>query len=191
MAPAKIRSRHIQILYFISVWFGFATQPQLVHSAKLKGKTFCLMGKSFIGIFYSRWAVAHLCVTLYSVNFWICRSWELLFTVGLVIINRTAGTPVNDATGLARLNSWCITVILHGMHALYHAAYWKPSSPIRRHLFIEWIEFNVHFFAVAPICILLWPLYFCPVVSFSIFFPRLFSAAGDWMSTILPHMVWP
>jgi len=25
----------------------------------------------------------------------------------------------------------------------------------------------------------------------SIFFPRLFSAVGDWMSTILPHMVWP
>jgi len=25
----------------------------------------------------------------------------------------------------------------------------------------------------------------------SIFFPRLISAAGDWMSTILPHMVWP
>jgi len=24
-----------------------------------------------------------------------------------------------------------------------------------------------------------------------IFFPRLISAAGDWMSTILPHMVWP
>jgi len=25
----------------------------------------------------------------------------------------------------------------------------------------------------------------------SIFFPRLVSAVGDWMSTILPHMVWP
>ena len=27
--------------------------------------------------------------------------------------------------------------------------------------------------------------------SISIFFLRLISAAGDWMSTILPHMVWP
>ena len=26
---------------------------------------------------------------------------------------------------------------------------------------------------------------------FFFFFPRLISAAGDWMSTILPHMVWP
>jgi len=25
----------------------------------------------------------------------------------------------------------------------------------------------------------------------SIFFPRFISAVGDWMSTILPHMVWP
>jgi len=25
----------------------------------------------------------------------------------------------------------------------------------------------------------------------SIFFPRLISAVGDWMPTILPHMVWP
>ena len=37
--------------------------------------------------------------------------------------------------------------------------------------------------------------YFCPVVSSSIyltsFFPRLFSTVADWMSTILPHMMWP
>jgi len=38
------------------------------------------------------------------------------------------------------------------------------------------------------------PLYFCPVVSFYLllrFFPRLISAATDWMSTILLHMAWP
>jgi len=23
------------------------------------------------------------------------------------------------------------------------------------------------------------------------FFPRLISAVGDWMSTLLPHMMWP
>jgi len=39
-------------------------------------------------------------------------------------------------------------------------------------------------------------LYFCAVVSsFSIFYlffiPRLISAVADWMSTILPHVVWP
>ena len=34
---------------------------------------------------------------------------------------------------------------------------------------------------------------FLPVVSFylCLFFPRLISAAADWMSTILRHMVWP
>jgi len=39
-------------------------------------------------------------------------------------------------------------------------------------------------------------LYFCPVVFFLssfffFFFPRLISAVGDWMSTILLHIVWP
>jgi len=34
-------------------------------------------------------------------------------------------------------------------------------------------------------------LYFCPVVSSSIFFiPRLISAVAGWMSTILRHMMW-
>ena len=36
---------------------------------------------------------------------------------------------------------------------------------------------------------------FCPVISIFLsiflFFPRLISAAAHWMSTILPHMVWP
>ena len=36
--------------------------------------------------------------------------------------------------------------------------------------------------------------YVCPVVSsifYLFFFPRLISGVADWMSTILPHMVWP
>jgi len=28
-------------------------------------------------------------------------------------------------------------------------------------------------------------------ISFFFFFPRIISAVADWMSTILPHMVWP
>ena len=39
------------------------------------------------------------------------------------------------------------------------------------------------------------PLYFAAVfiflLSFFFFFPWLISAVGDWMSTILPHMMWP
>jgi len=34
--------------------------------------------------------------------------------------------------------------------------------------------------------------YFCPVSSSSfLFFPRLISAVAHWLSTILPHIVWP
>jgi len=36
-------------------------------------------------------------------------------------------------------------------------------------------------------------LYFAAVVSVFLLlcFPRLLSAVGDWMSAILPHMMWP
>jgi len=33
-------------------------------------------------------------------------------------------------------------------------------------------------------------IFFLPS-SFFFFFPRLISAVGDWVFTILPHMVWP
>ena len=34
-------------------------------------------------------------------------------------------------------------------------------------------------------------LWFVLFSSIFLFFPRLISAAADWMSAILPHMVWP
>jgi len=34
-------------------------------------------------------------------------------------------------------------------------------------------------------------LILCFLLSFFFFFHHLISAVGDWMSTILPHMVWP
>jgi len=34
-------------------------------------------------------------------------------------------------------------------------------------------------------------LYFLSIFFYLSFFPRLISAAAHWMSTILPHMVWP
>jgi len=34
-------------------------------------------------------------------------------------------------------------------------------------------------------------IFSCCGLSFLLFFPRLISAAADWMSAILPHMVWP
>ena len=63
------------------------------------------------------------------------------------------------------------------------------------------------FWRVSPVVALLWLPYgigqtiiFLPCGFFFLllsffprlcFFPRLISAAGDWMSAILPHMVWP
>jgi len=35
-------------------------------------------------------------------------------------------------------------------------------------------------------------LWFLSSIFYLLFlFPRLISAVGDWMSTVLPHMVWP
>jgi len=42
---------------------------------------------------------------------------------------------------------------------------------------------HAYYFMVADIYIF--------VLFLSFFFPRLISAVGDWMSIILPHMVWP
>ena len=62
---------------------------------------------------------------------------------------------------------------------------------------------HIYFHPVVSSSSFLWPpyviggpLYFCPVVSFLLsiyllFFPRLISAAADWMSTILLQMAWP
>ena len=44
---------------------------------------------------------------------------------------------------------------------------------------------------MAALCNRAGHVYFHPVVCCSSFFSRLISAIADWMSTILPHMVWP
>jgi len=46
---------------------------------------------------------------------------------------------------------------------------------------------------MAALCNRAGHIYFHPVVSssFFLFFPRLISVVGDWVSTILPQMVWP
>ena len=47
-------------------------------------------------------------------------------------------------------------------------------------------------FFMAALCNRAGHIYFHSVVSSSSsIFPRQISAVGDWMSTILPHMVWP
>ena len=45
---------------------------------------------------------------------------------------------------------------------------------------------------MATLCNMAGHIYFHPVISFYLlFFPRLISAATDWMSTIILHMAWP
>jgi len=48
---------------------------------------------------------------------------------------------------------------------------------------------SIHLFFIADADIIFLPCSFYILSSF--FIPRLISAAADWMSTILPHIVWP
>ena len=59
------------------------------------------------------------------------------------------------------------------------------------------VDFALWFLLMVALCnradhyiFILWFLLSFFLSSF-FFFPRLFSAAADWMSTILPHVVWP
>ena len=73
---------------------------------------------------------------------------------------------------------------------LFVIAYHLTFSALKTPRFLN-IMFT--FFMVA-LCNTAGHIYFHPVVCssfFFLFFPRLISAAADWMSAILPHMVWP
>jgi len=70
------------------------------------------------------------------------------------------------------------TEMFHGLHCIK----WL------RHI-INVFTYLVAFFMVA-LCNRADHIYFHPVSSSFFFFPRLISAVGDWMSTILRHMVW-
>jgi len=84
-----------------------------------------------------------------------------------------------------------------------HCVRRRPSSPSRRGHSSPPLFCPCLLWPRSPVSataeLLLWPpcvvdaaLYFCPTVSlFYLLFPRLISAAADWMATILRHMAWP
>jgi len=64
----------------------------------------------------------------------------------------------------------------------------------KQHNFVKLITMSNRYSSLWPPCVADEGIIFCPVISIfylllSSFFPRLISAVGDWMSTILPHMV--
>ena len=56
-------------------------------------------------------------------------------------------------------------------------------------------EIRLSAFFMVALCnretIYIFVLWFVLLLLLLLFFPRLISAAADWMSAILPHMVWP
>jgi len=78
----------------------------------------------------------------------------------------------------------CVIQVVRWFSALCRALFWCSSSYVRDLTFIMsalWNRAGHYMFA-------LWFLSF--LLSSFFFIPRLISAAADWMSTILPHMVW-
>jgi len=121
-----------------------------------------------------------------------------LLTVGTVIGNSAHGTVIfgrrfikrgpmlSDVVSLSVCLSVCLSLC-------------RPSQLL---LSPCWFFVMLHVFSTVQLskhhnpflAILLWPLYFAAVVSsfflLYLFFPRLYSLVADWMSTVLPHMMW-
>ena len=95
-------------------------------------------------------------------------------------------------------SKWCLSCSVYNQTASM-VEFCTETSPLSDYPCVFYCVIVQSYCSLWPPYVIGGPLYFCPVVSFylsSIFFlsffvPRLISAAADWMSTILPHMVWP
>jgi len=74
---------------------------------------------------------------------------------------------------------YCAALEQWGSTKLRHGIYTRQGGHPVRHWAVE-LSSYVYYGC----------LYYGPVVFHFSFFLRLFSAVGDWMSTILPHMMW-
>jgi len=125
---------------------------------------------------------------LYSLYAWFLF-WHYTNTLTYVI---THHTMTNGLVGLLRLNGifntnkiiWQLSPTngasvqpKYLSKLLYHTLHWSTDML----LFMVALCNRADYYIFA-----LWFLSF-----FFLFFPRLISAVGDWMPTILPHMVWP
>ena len=100
-------------------------------------------------------------------------SLELSESICFLSIPRTAGVSLSYA--------FC-----HTLHS--YVTYWKRMM----HLFF--VSSSSSIIIMVALCNradhYIFMLWFVLLLSFFLFFPRLISAVGDWMSTILRHMVW-
>jgi len=108
------------------------------------------------------------------------------------------GWMYQDATsykGRPRPRPHCVTWEPRSPSQNGHSPYFRPMSIVAKRSPISATAKHLLLYLWPPYAIG-GPLYFCPVVSFFyllllLFFHRLISAVGDWMSSILLHMAWP
>jgi len=142
------------------------------------------------------------------------NSWHLLASLGhsskFQRVSRLGALLHGTLVGGVSQTSWRwtdgATYIRQGGHHVGHRSTFLVTCVLR--LICFWCTYDVKgsctviLLTVIWLPCFLWPpcitdaaLYFCPVVSIFLlsffFFPRLISAVADWVSTILPHTVWP
>jgi len=153
----------------------------------------------------SRLTLAHILVISIKHNFIWTASLRVNFDYSqvFVIVQYFSIIPISSILfNIPFLNSSSLTQIpKRSTHFLYFFSYGILTNfhYFRQHSFAFFVSSMPasHRYPMTY----LWPpciagcghIYFHPVVSsfFLFLFPRLISAVGHWMSTILPHMVWP
>jgi len=120
----------------------------------------------------------------------ICRWRPLLSSIGIIWAMTTVGRIRGKLSEL-----FCAVLSVRQLCTMIRTHIWAVLTAA----WLLVLGLGLVFACSFRFCILLWPsyalgrpLYFRPLVSsffLLFFFPRLFSAVTDWMSTILPHDV--
>jgi len=96
-------------------------------------------------------------------------------------------------------NTLSVLATCFSLLVLFFSSLWSPYVIWQTIIFLPCSFYILLLLLMAALCnrgaiifspcsfFLLLPIFFYLLL----FFPRLISAAGDWMSAILPHMVWP
>jgi len=105
-------------------------------------------------------------------------------------INPRTTAPTNGLTTTTRRKIIIEKTIIVGDHELIQVTYLLSFMKAR-----SCICLCMLLLVMAALCnsgaIIFLPCSFFLLSIYLLFFPHLISAAADWMSTILPHMVWP
>jgi len=138
---------------------------------------------------------------------WRPAGWSMSASVNLPLHHKVQKfSSVTGSPGWSRKKGRKMVVcvyVCYTVHYKFDICIWLFAGIMQiiyTHLLYSYILYMQEYVAVLR-CRLLWlwspygigqtVISFRVISIFFVFFPRLISAVGDWMSTILRHMVWP